>query len=96
MVTVGRYDVVEYLDSEESIVGYLEATMEEGGVRLFVRALPEAVRATVILQLAKETGIDRKTLCRMLSDDDMTDSEYPVLSPDVITRVTKALAAVNV
>ncbi|MDR1841912.1 MAG: putative addiction module antidote protein [Holophagales bacterium] len=94
MVTISRYDVVDYLDSEKTIAGYLEAVMEEGGIRLFVRALPEAARARTILQLAAETGIDRKTLCRMLSDDsDMAESEYPVLSPDMIARVTRAFAA---
>ena len=94
MVTVGRYDVVDYLDSEEAIAGYLEAVMEEGGTKLFIRALPKAARARAILQLAKETGIDRLTLCKMLSDEyEMADSEYPALSPDAIARVAKAFAA---
>jgi DNA-binding phage protein len=68
--------------------------MEEGGTKLFIRALPNAALARAILQLAKETGIDRKTLCKMSSDDcEMTESEYPELSHDAITRVTKAFAA---
>jgi len=88
MVTISKYDVVDYLDSEEAIVGYLGAVMEEGGTKLFIRALSEAARARAMLQLAKETGIDRKALCRMLADD--SDDEAPQLSPDAIARVARA------
>jgi len=68
MVTIREWNVLEYLDSEEEIAGYLEAVLEEGGTALFLSALPEAAQARFINQLAKETGIDRKSLCGVFLD----------------------------
>ena len=89
MVTIARYDVVDYLDSEEAIAGYLEAVLEEGGPALFQQALPEAARARAVLQLAKETGMDRRELCRMLSAEGGGD---PELTMEAAGRLTKAFA----
>ena len=68
MVTVSRWNTLEYLDSEEEITGFLEAVIEEGGAAQFPRALAKAAQARFINQLAKETGADRKALCDMFLD----------------------------
>jgi probable addiction module antidote protein len=88
MVTIANYDVVDYLDSEEAIAGYLEAVLDEGGPSLFVRALPEAARARAVLQLAKETGMDRRDLCRMFS----AEGGDQTMTLEAAERLAKAFA----
>jgi probable addiction module antidote protein len=88
MVTVADYDVVDYLDSEEAIAGYLEAVLDEGGPDLFAQALPEAARARTVLQLARETGIDRTELCSMLS----AEGNDRAMTPEAAGRLARAFA----
>jgi probable addiction module antidote protein len=91
MVTISRWDVIERLDSEERIAGFLEAVIEEGGASSLPRALAKAAKARAINQLAKTTGIDRKTLCKMFSEDCNIEVE-PDLSTDLVVKVSKAFA----
>jgi len=91
MVTLSRYDSVDYLDCDEGIAEYLTAAMERGDEKHLCRCLAKATKARAFNQLAKETGIDRKMLCRMLDDDD--DTETPNISYEAIARVAKAFAA---
>jgi probable addiction module antidote protein len=92
MVTLSRYDSVDYLDSNEGIAEYLQAAMERGDEKHLCRCLAKATKARAINQLAKETGIDRKALCRMLDEDGDSSAEVPSVSPDAIARVAKAFA----
>jgi len=69
MATLSRWDTLEYLDSEAEIAGFLDAVIEEGGAAQFPSALAKAAQARAVNQLAKETGMDRRELCRMLSDE---------------------------
>ncbi len=89
MVTIREWNVLEYLDSEEEITGYLEAVLEEGGPALFMRALPEVAQARFINQFVKETGADRKALCDMFlgSRDDAAPANH-----DVVEKLARAFS----
>lgn len=67
--TFSRYDTADYLKSQEDIVAYLEACMEEaGGDSAFIAvALGNIARAHGMVQLAKETGLTREGLYKALS-----------------------------
>ena len=91
MVTISRWNVLEYLDSEEEITGFLEAVMEEGGISAMPRALAKAAQARTINQLAKETDIDRKILCEMFIEDSNTE-KAPKLNQEVVVKVAKAFS----
>lgn len=81
-----RYDVVDYLKSEEDMAGYLEACMEEAGddAAYIAAALGDIARARGMAQLAKDTGISREGLYKALSADG-----NPSLA--TILKVVKAL-----
>jgi probable addiction module antidote protein len=64
-----RYDVVDYLKSEEDIAAYLDACIEEAGddAAYIAAALGDIARARGMAQLAKDTGISREGLYKALS-----------------------------
>jgi probable addiction module antidote protein len=66
-----RYDVAEYLKSEEDLAAYLDACMEEAGddAAYIAAALGDIARARGMAQLAKDTGISREGLYKALSPD---------------------------
>jgi probable addiction module antidote protein len=88
MVTLSMWDTLEYLDSEEEIAGFLEAVIAEGGAAAFPRALTKAAQARAVNQLAKETGMDRGELCRMLS----VEGGDQVMTPEAAERLARAFA----
>ena len=56
-----RYDVADYLKSDEELAAYLDACMEEAGddAAYIAAALGDIARARGMAQLAKDTGISR-------------------------------------
>jgi probable addiction module antidote protein len=68
-VTFSRYDVADYLESEEDMAAYLEACMEEAGddAAYIAAALGGIARARGMAQLSKDTGISREGLYKALS-----------------------------
>lgn len=70
-VTFSRYDVADYLKSEEDMAAYLAACMEEGGddPAFIAAALGDIARAKGMVQLAKDTGITRDGLYKALRSD---------------------------
>ena len=64
-----RWDVTEFLDSEERIAAFLEAAFEAGDPSLISAALGEVARARGMMQMAKDTGISREALYRALSKE---------------------------
>jgi probable addiction module antidote protein len=84
MVKISKFDVVEYLDSEEMMAEYLTAAMEEENPDVFLAALADVAKARGIAQLAKDTGLGRESLYKTLA---------PGAKPrfDTIMKITKAL-----
>lgn len=61
------YDAAEFLETDEDIVAYLNAALEDGDPSLVSAALGDIARARGMTQLAKETGITRDGLYKALS-----------------------------
>ena len=69
MKKAAQWDTAEFLTSEEDIIAYLSAALEEGDPALTATALGNIARARGMTQLAKDTGITRDGLYKALSPD---------------------------
>ncbi|AMD88840.1 addiction module antidote protein [Desulfovibrio fairfieldensis] len=61
-----KFDVVDYLDSEESIAEYLSAVMEERDPDLVIAALSDIAKARGMAKLAEDSGLNRESLYKAL------------------------------
>ena len=61
------YDAAEFLETDEDIIAYLNAALDDGDPALISAALGDIARAHDMTQLAKETGITRDGLYKVLS-----------------------------
>lgn len=84
--TYAPYDSADYLKTEEDMVGYLEACMEEAGddAKLIAYALGTIARAKGMTQLAEQTGLTREGLYKALNKDGNP-------SFDTVLKVMRAL-----
>lgn len=64
---IQRFDIAEYLDSEEMIAAYLSSVLEDGSAEEFIVALGDVARAKGISDLAEKTGLGRESLYKTLS-----------------------------
>ena len=78
-----RFDAAAYLKSDKECVLFLEAAFEGGGTAHIARALGIVARTRGMMKLAKETGLTREALYRMLSEEG-----NPTL--DTLLKVSKA------
>ncbi len=69
--TMRKWDTVEHLKTDEDMVMYLEACMEEAGddAAFIAAALGDIARAKGMTQLAKKTGLGRESLYKALSGE---------------------------
>ena len=63
-----KFDVVEYLDDEKMIQGYLDEAVSTGHAGFIASALGDIAKARGMNNLAKTTGLSRETLYRTLSE----------------------------
>lgn len=61
------WDVVDHLETEEDMIAYLDAALEDGDPALIVAALGDIARAKGMSQVARETGLGRESLYKALS-----------------------------
>ena len=68
-VKLRKWDSTEHLKTDEDIVLYLEACLEEAGddAAFIAKALGTIARAKGMTQLAKETGLGHESLYKALS-----------------------------
>jgi len=68
-IKLRKWDTVEYLKTDEDMVMYLEACIEEAGddAAFIAAALGDIARAKGMTQLAKATGLGRESLYKALS-----------------------------
>lgn len=78
------FDVAEYLDSPEMIAAYIEAAMEENDPAFIATAIGDVARAMGMSKIAQESGINRESLYRTLSE-----KGNPTL--DTMTKVFAAM-----
>ena len=64
-----KYDVADYLDSNEMIAVYLDAAFESGDTSRIAEALGDVARARGMTKIAKATGLAREQLYKTLSAD---------------------------
>ena len=59
-----RYDVAEHLRTPEEMAAYLEACLEDadGDATFIAKALGDIARAEGMSQVARDTGLSRKSL----------------------------------
>jgi probable addiction module antidote protein len=62
-----KYDVANYLDSDEMIAVYLDAAFEGGDISRIAEALGDVARARGMTKIAKATGLAREQLYKTLS-----------------------------
>ncbi len=84
MVTHTRWDVAEYLASEERIAGYLDAVFEDGDPVLIKAAIADVARARGMTDVATKAGITRAGLYKALSENGNPSFE-------TMTAILKAL-----
>lgn len=70
-IKLRKWDTVEYLKTEEDMVLYLQACMDEAGddAAFIAAALGDIARARGMSQLAKDTGLGRESLYKALSGE---------------------------
>lgn len=67
MLKTTKFDVAEYLDTEELRVGYLESVAKDGTQDELLRAINDIARARGMAKTAREAGITREGLYKALS-----------------------------
>ncbi len=70
-VKLRKWDTVEYLKTDEDMVMYLQACMDEAGddAAFIAAALGDIARAKGMSQLARDTGMGRESLYKALSGE---------------------------
>ena len=63
------WDAVDYLETEEDIVAYLEGALDEGDPALIAAALGDIARAKGMTTVAADAGLGRESLYKALSPD---------------------------
>jgi probable addiction module antidote protein len=61
------WDPAEPLVTEEDMAAYLEAALEEGDSALVAAAVGDIARAKGMSQIARDAGLERKSLYKALS-----------------------------
>lgn len=68
VVTTKKWDVTEHLETEEDVLAYLDAVMEEGDLPFLYKALGDVARSRGMTEIAKKTGMSRESLYKALSE----------------------------
>ena len=83
--TTTPWDPVDHLKTEEDMVSYLEAALEEADPALVAAALGDIARAKGMTQVARDAGLGRESLYKALS---------PAGNPEFAT-ILKVVAALG-
>ena len=67
MLKATKFDIAEYLDTEELREGYLELVAKDGTQEELLRAINAVARARGMAETAREAGITREGLYKALS-----------------------------
>ena len=63
------WDASDHLESEEDIIAYLEAALEDGDPSLISAVLGDIARAKGMTQISNRTGLGRESLYKALSQN---------------------------
>lgn len=65
---ITKFDIADYLDSNEMIAEYLNIVLEEGNDSEIVVAIGNIAKAIGMTKIAEETGMSRPSLYKALSE----------------------------
>ncbi len=65
---ITKFDIADYLDSNEMIAEYLNIVLEEGEDSEIVVAIGNIAKAIGMTKIAEETGMSRPSLYKALSE----------------------------
>jgi probable addiction module antidote protein len=63
------WDMADHIQSEENVIDYLEAALEDGDPALVAATLGDIARARGMTEIARESGLGRESLYKSLSPD---------------------------
>lgn len=63
-----KFDIADYLDSNEMIAEYLNSVLEEGNDAEIITAIGHIAKAIGMTKIAEETGMSRPSLYKALSE----------------------------
>jgi probable addiction module antidote protein len=63
-----KFDISDYLDSNEMITEYLNEVLENGNENDLVKALGNVAKAIGMTKIAEKAGLSRPSLYKALSD----------------------------
>jgi probable addiction module antidote protein len=63
-----KFDLADYLDSNEMISEYLNTVLEEGNDVEIIAAIGHVAKAIGMTKIAEETGLSRPSLYKALSE----------------------------
>lgn len=63
-----KFDIADYLDSNEIIAEYLNTVLEEGDNSDIITAIGHIAKSIGMTKIAEETGLSRPSLYKALSD----------------------------
>ena len=64
---IRRFDAADYLDSDETIVAYIDAALEEGSSDVLLAAIADVAKARGMSRLASDAGVGRESLYKALA-----------------------------
>ncbi|MGH9945772.1 MAG: addiction module antidote protein [Pyrinomonadaceae bacterium] len=67
MKGIKPFDAADYLDNEEVIAEYLNASLEDENPDVFLAAISDVAKARGMSKLAKDSGLGRESLYKALS-----------------------------
>ena len=65
---ISKFDIADYLDSNEMIAEYLNVVLEEGDDSEIVVAIGNIAKAIGMTKIAEETGLSRPSLYKALAE----------------------------
>ncbi|GAA4778286.1 putative addiction module antidote protein [Olivibacter ginsenosidimutans] len=63
-----KFDIADYLDSNEMIAEYLNTVLEDGNDSEIIAAIGHIAKAIGMTKIAEETGLSRPSLYKALSN----------------------------
>jgi len=79
-----KFDIADYLDSNEMIAEYINAVLSEGNDSDIITAIGRVAKSIGMTKIAQETGLSRPSLYKALSEGSKPQF-------DTILKVLKAI-----
>lgn len=67
MSDISKFNVADYLETEQAMAEYLEMVLEENDPSLLIKAIGDISKAKSINEISKNIGVNRESLYKSLS-----------------------------